>query len=418
METSRGCWWGAKHHCTFCGLNGDGMAYRSKSPERVLEEMAALVEQYGVPQMEVVDNILDMKYFRTVLPHLAERPIAELFYEIKANLTRDQVRLLARSNIRWIQPGIESLSDRTLQLMRKGVTALQNIQLLKWCTEDGIWPHWGYLFGFPGESEEELSSIARDMEAIHHLAPAVGATVLHLDRFSPYFHSPQDWGLTPVRPIEPYYHVYPFPDESVRRIAYIYDSDFLATKRKGDAIAELRRSIDAWRQAHEYSHLLAIPRAKRLILLDTRPRAKRFLRQLTGLRRRLYEDCDRIRSESDIVRSFASEATPEQVRSILRSFVEEGLMLVRDGRYLGLATRLDIGYRAYFKVPAGGSISAKAPDARRRSRVWDALALRIPPRALAGAAVRRLRRARTVQKSRIALRLGRMLAHHAGPSPH
>jgi magnesium-protoporphyrin IX monomethyl ester (oxidative) cyclase len=31
METSRGCWWGAKHHCTFCGLNAEGMAFRSKS---------------------------------------------------------------------------------------------------------------------------------------------------------------------------------------------------------------------------------------------------------------------------------------------------------------------------------------------------------------------------------------------------
>ena len=32
MESSRGCWWGAKQHCTFCGLNGGSMAYRSKSP--------------------------------------------------------------------------------------------------------------------------------------------------------------------------------------------------------------------------------------------------------------------------------------------------------------------------------------------------------------------------------------------------
>ncbi|MEK7834359.1 MAG: RiPP maturation radical SAM C-methyltransferase, partial [Acidobacteriota bacterium] len=29
LETARGCWWGAKHHCTFCGLNGQTMAFRS-----------------------------------------------------------------------------------------------------------------------------------------------------------------------------------------------------------------------------------------------------------------------------------------------------------------------------------------------------------------------------------------------------
>jgi hypothetical protein len=31
--------------------------------------------------------------------------------------------------------------------MRKGVTALQNIQLLKWCTELGVRPYWNVLWG-------------------------------------------------------------------------------------------------------------------------------------------------------------------------------------------------------------------------------------------------------------------------------
>ena len=31
FETSRGCWWGAKSHCTFCGLNGGSMTFRSKT---------------------------------------------------------------------------------------------------------------------------------------------------------------------------------------------------------------------------------------------------------------------------------------------------------------------------------------------------------------------------------------------------
>ena len=35
--------------------------------------------------------------------------------------------------------------------MRKGVTALQNLRLLKWCAEIGITPAWNLLYGFPGE---------------------------------------------------------------------------------------------------------------------------------------------------------------------------------------------------------------------------------------------------------------------------
>ena len=39
FETSRGCWWGAKHHCTFCGLNGGTMQFRSREPTSAVDEL-------------------------------------------------------------------------------------------------------------------------------------------------------------------------------------------------------------------------------------------------------------------------------------------------------------------------------------------------------------------------------------------
>ena len=125
LETSRGCWWGAKHHCTFCGLNAEGMAYRAKSPDRVLDEIAHLCETYPTTSIDCVDTILHMKYFDTVLPRLAERSEkVSLFYETKANLTLQQVRRLREAGVWRIQPGIESFSDEALRLMKKGCTAL------------------------------------------------------------------------------------------------------------------------------------------------------------------------------------------------------------------------------------------------------------------------------------------------------
>ncbi len=58
-------------HCTFCGLNGSSMAFRSKSPGRVLAEIRELEARYGCSRFETVDNILDMDYFKNVLPALA-----------------------------------------------------------------------------------------------------------------------------------------------------------------------------------------------------------------------------------------------------------------------------------------------------------------------------------------------------------
>src|SRR3977135_2135675 len=48
LESSRGCWWGEKHHCTFCGLNGSFMEFRSKSPDQFVDELLAMTERYHV----------------------------------------------------------------------------------------------------------------------------------------------------------------------------------------------------------------------------------------------------------------------------------------------------------------------------------------------------------------------------------
>ena len=71
VETARGCWWGAKKHCTFCGLNGATLAFRSKSPDRAYDEITTLCRRYGTATVNCVDNILDPAYIETLFPRLA-----------------------------------------------------------------------------------------------------------------------------------------------------------------------------------------------------------------------------------------------------------------------------------------------------------------------------------------------------------
>jgi radical SAM superfamily enzyme YgiQ (UPF0313 family) len=81
METSRGCWWGQKHHCTFCGLNGLSMTYRSKSPDRAYREIKYLLAEYGDFDIFNTDNIVDLRYFSELFPRLISEGIkAKLFY--------------------------------------------------------------------------------------------------------------------------------------------------------------------------------------------------------------------------------------------------------------------------------------------------------------------------------------------------
>ena len=62
IEASRGCWWGEIAHCTFCGLNGETMAFRKKSAQRVLDETDELTARHGPLPLQVDDTILAMEY--------------------------------------------------------------------------------------------------------------------------------------------------------------------------------------------------------------------------------------------------------------------------------------------------------------------------------------------------------------------
>ncbi len=98
----------------------------------MLADLSELSARYGVKRVQFVDNILDMSFFKTLSPRLAASGEEySLFYETKANLKRDQVELLAKAGVRWIQPGIESLDDNALALIAKGNSTTINLQLLK-----------------------------------------------------------------------------------------------------------------------------------------------------------------------------------------------------------------------------------------------------------------------------------------------
>jgi ribosomal peptide maturation radical SAM protein 1 len=119
-ESARGCWWGAKHHCTFCGLNGATMSFRSKPAERVFDELHTLSKRYRNLHFIVVDNIIDMKHVKELLPMLREGDIDfSFYYETKANLKKHEMRLLRDAGVRMIQPGIES-QHADLEVNAKG----------------------------------------------------------------------------------------------------------------------------------------------------------------------------------------------------------------------------------------------------------------------------------------------------------
>ena len=344
FETSRGCWWGAKSHCTFCGLNGSSMAFRSKSPRRVLDELDYLSTRWKTETIDVVDNILDMKYFDTVIPALAKakRPI-QMFYEVKSNLKREQVKMLKEAGINRIQPGIESLSNHVLKLMRKGTTGLRNLQLLKWAKEYNVKAEWNLLYGFPGETREDYDEILQMLPAIKFFNPPCAVGPIRLDRFSPYFDSPEEFGLVNLRPMPTYYFLYPFEKESLMRIAYYYEFDYDSGTNPAANARQVIEFVNHWQDNPEKGCLYMFKNVdETLTLLDSRSNASTGELRLGKFERAVYEFCDEARSLANIVRflreAFSEIFFPEsQIKRFLDSMTANRLMVTDGENYLSLA---------------------------------------------------------------------------------
>ena len=241
FESARGCWWGAKHHCTFCGLNGSTMTFRAKSPARVLDELAGQARRYERFRFEAVDNILDPRYLKELFPALADRDY-ELFYEVKANLTRAQLKVLADGGVTHLQPGLESLSSTVLRLMNKGVRAAQNINLLRWARYYGIGVAWNILWGFPGETAEDYATQAAVVPHLVHLQPPGSANQVSLERFSPLFEDPDRFRLPAPSPEPSHRFVYPSTVD-IDRVAYFFGYEPPLPQA---AYAPLRKAVGEW----------------------------------------------------------------------------------------------------------------------------------------------------------------------------
>jgi ribosomal peptide maturation radical SAM protein 1 len=277
IETSRGCWWGEKQHCIFCGLNALDMKQRSKSAARVFAEV---VEQsrYRLPFF-ATDNILPLEFFKGLFDRLIAAGVPfDTFYETKSNLSLAQLRTLQRAGVTALQPGIESLSTPVLKHMKKGVSAAQNLWILRAAAELGIDVAWSILYGFPEEAPEEYERITALLPALSHLpAPLRPAPVL-LERYSPLFDKAAAYGLTGVRPTRAHEVAFGHAPALDDR-AYVFDFDYGDGRKPDTYTRRLNEDVASWMAARSAP---LSPRCEvfhvggRRVVLDTRdPHAPR-----------------------------------------------------------------------------------------------------------------------------------------------
>jgi ribosomal peptide maturation radical SAM protein 1 len=361
VQNSRGCWWGQKSHCTFCGLNGDTIGYRSKSPDRALAELDELSTRYGIKSFWVVDNILDHKYLHTLFPALAGSDRDYTFWcWTKANMTREQILASRDAGVRILYPGIESLSTRILQLMHKGSTKLQNLTCLKWCRYYNVEVMWSTLYGFSGERAEDYADELATLRLITHLQPPFYCHNLWMERFAPLYRDEQLFPRKWRRPMAEYSFIYP-ASVDMEKAAYFFDyelCDVLPQAAHKDTFEHVGSWNMLWNCGCRPS-LSYRRNGKELIISDSRyTPGQSHTYTLLDLDADVYEACSSAAHTPAQVCAALSAQCPESqpdmesVATACEALCESGLMVGEEGKFLSLAVpwapHLETAWKGYF----------------------------------------------------------------------
>jgi ribosomal peptide maturation radical SAM protein 1 len=343
FESSRGCWWGATSHCTFCGSNSSLIMFRSKPASCVAEEILSMAARYRVLDFIAVDNIIDLRHIRELFPLLRASGVdLALFYETKANLTKDQLHAFSAAGVSAIQPGIESLSTPILRLMRKGVTGLQNLRLLKWCAEIGIIPSWNLLYGCPDEPPEEYERMRDLVPSLVHLEPPIFRPI-KLERFSPYFDRPTEFGIEILGPLPHYQFLYSIAPDALSNLVYDFECRYSDGRDPRTYTKGLAEAVERWRELKgRAAGSLSYRQGPGFLLVqDRRPGLETADYRFDGIEAKIYLACDAGATAAQICKQFVAEGEDSmdavEIEDYLQELVEARLMYGEGKSFLSLA---------------------------------------------------------------------------------
>jgi ribosomal peptide maturation radical SAM protein 1 len=328
FQSSRGCWWGQKRHCAFCGLNGEKMPYHAKPSEQVLDDIRTLWEAHKC-NLIATDSIMDRNHLKEMLPRLSrfqERPT--VFYEMKANLSEDDVVAMAEAQV-TAQVGIESLSSRLLKLLKKGLTTIRALALLKWSREHKVVIFWNQLCGIPGETIDDYDSQIALMAAIPHFPPPYKVNPIIIDRYSPYFDDYRAYGWQAIEPVTAYRAAHPhIDDDALYDLVHHFEGEGgVSTEGYLDRFED---AVNSWKVRYERGDGLFWNRFEGLVRIENAQRKNILVNQTVT---RIIEATHRIVSVKRVVNQTGCDA------ALIDEMVENGILYIESGNAINLTVR-------------------------------------------------------------------------------
>ena len=154
--TSRGC----PYNCSYCFKGIVGRTYRQRSPENLIQELKAVIADYGIRNIYFIDDLftLDIKRLNALMDLIIKEKL-DILWQCLARVDRVTPVILdkmAAAGCREIHYGIESGNQAIIDRVGKRITLEQVRNAVSWTAAAGIRAKGYFMLGLPGDTEETM----------------------------------------------------------------------------------------------------------------------------------------------------------------------------------------------------------------------------------------------------------------------
>ncbi|MEO5357147.1 MAG: radical SAM protein [Nitrospirae bacterium YQR-1] len=159
LHSSRGC----PFKCNFCLWNQvmyDNRKYRMFSPERVVDEMCYVIENFGAKEIYFDDDdfCINKKHVVDICDEIKARKLKIKWSCMGDAISTDEemLKVMAEAGCIFMKFGVESGNKDILRQMGKPLEPLKAIQTAEICRKYGIMTHATFVFGLYGDTMDSM----------------------------------------------------------------------------------------------------------------------------------------------------------------------------------------------------------------------------------------------------------------------
>lgn len=326
-EISRGCWWGEKHPCKMCGYFGNQSCFLIKSADKVVSDLFFLKEKYGTAYFRLTDLVQPKREYISKLRDIGLDDSFNLFWEMRPNVSETDIAMLRSIGLFYAQAGLESLSSSELKYINKGTTAINNIAVLRHCYTYKIQIVWNYLYGFEDDQAEWYEKAIEIMPLLYHLQPPDPRKVW-INKCSIMYENANKETLRPIgdnifySSLTSDFNVF-FVAPQNPELLPIYD--------------KLRKRISVWKNAFTSGYALYEEMLENGEMRVIREYGENLCSyQMTPIHAAVYRYCHTPRSKQQIISVIEGGAI--DIDNLLSQWIQQGIMIHLDDKYLSIAT--------------------------------------------------------------------------------